>query len=91
MPSLTNGVDFKISLIKFEGKNIKLWIWDPAGAERFKTITSSYYKGAHGIFVIYDITDYKSFLAIQNWMTEIEKHANDRVKLILVGNKSDLE
>lgn len=65
--------------------------WDTAGQERFKTITSSYYKGAHGIIVTYDVTDKDSFRAIDNWMSEVEKHASDNVSRILVGNKCDLE
>ena len=64
---------------------------DTAGLERFKTITSSYYKVAHGIILVYDITDRESFSGIQNWMAEVEKYANDNVTRILVGNKSDLE
>ena len=73
-----------------DGKTIKLQIWDTAGQERFKTITSSYYKGAHGIIVVYDTTDKESYKSIDNWMNEVEKHANDNVSRILVGNKNDL-
>ena len=58
MPTI--GVDFKIKTIEVDGKKIKLQIWDTAGQERFKTITASYYKGAHGIIVVYDITDKKT-------------------------------
>ena len=89
MPTI--GVDFKIRTIEVDGKTIKLQIWDTAGQERFKTITSSYYKGAHGIIVTYDVTDKESFKAIDNWMSEVEKHASDNVSKILVGNKCDLE
>jgi Ras-related protein Rab-1A len=73
-----------------DGKTIKLQIWDTAGQEWFKTITSSYYKGAHGIIVVYDTTDKESYKSIDNWMNEVEKHANDNVSRILVGNKNDL-
>lgn len=45
--------------------------------------------GAHGIIVVYDITDKESFKAIDTWMSEIEKHASDSVNKILVGNKCD--
>jgi Ras-related protein Rab-1A len=89
MPTI--GVDFKIRTIDVDGKTIKLQIWDTAGQERFKTITSSYYKGAHGIIVTYDITDRESFTAVQTWMGEVEKHAQDNISRILVGNKCDLE
>ena len=62
MPTI--GVEFKIKNIEVDGKIIKLMIWDTAGArgsERFKQITSSYYKGSYGIIVMYDITDRESF------------------------------
>ena len=89
MPTI--GVDFKIRTLEVDGKTIKLQIWDTAGQERFKTITNSYYKGAHGIIVTYDVTDKESYKNIDNWMNEVEKHASDNVSRILVGNKSDLE
>ena len=87
----TIGVDFKIRTFDLSAKTVKLQIWDTAGQERFKTITSSYYKGAHGIILTYDITDKQSFKDIENWLTEVEKFANENVIKLLVGNKSDLE
>ena len=87
----TIGVDFKIRTFDLTGKTVKLQIWDTAGQERFKTITSSYSKGAHGIILTYDITDKQSFKDIENWLTEVEKFANENVIKLLVGNKSDME
>ncbi|NXU20260.1 RAB13 protein, partial [Pardalotus punctatus] len=46
---------------------------DTAGQERFKTITTAYYRGAVGIVLVYDITDEKSFENIQNWMKSIKE------------------
>jgi len=89
MPTI--GVDFKIRTIEVDGKQIKLQIWDTAGQERFKTITSSYYKGAHGIIVTYDLTDRDTFAKVSEWMTEVDKHAQENISRILVGNKKDLE
>ena len=66
-------------------------IWDTAGQERFKTITASYYKGAHGIILVYDITDRQSFKDVENWLAEVDKYGNENVVKLLVGNKSDLE
>jgi len=86
----TIGVDFKIRTLKFDGKVVKLQIWDSAGQERFRNITSSYYRGAHGIIVVYDITDSASFDHVAMWLKEIEKFAADNVSTIVVGNKSDL-
>ncbi len=59
----TIGVDFKVKTIKIDGKRVKLQMWDTAGQERFRTITKSYYRGAHGIIVVYDITK-RSFVVV---------------------------
>jgi Ras-related protein Rab-1A len=87
----TIGVDFKIRTINMDGKVIKLQIWDTAGQERFRTIVSSYYRGAHGIMVVFDITNKESFENIPMWCEEIKKYASGSVKKILIGNKSDFE
>lgn len=86
----TIGVDFKIRTVEIDGKTIKLQIWDTAGQERFRTITSSYYRGANGIIIVYDITDMESFNNVKQWLSEIDKYANDSVCKLLVGNKCDL-
>jgi len=86
----TIGIDFKIRTIELDGKKIKLQIWDPAGQERFRTITTAYYRGAMGILLVYDVTDDKSFANIKNWIRNIEQHATENVNKILIGNKCDL-
>ncbi|CAD8147363.1 unnamed protein product (macronuclear) [Paramecium tetraurelia] len=87
----TIGVDFKIKSIFLENKNIKLQIWDTAGQDRFRTITCSYYRGAHGIIIVYDITDRESFDSVKMWMSEIDKYAQEDVIRMLVGNKCDMD
>ena len=62
------GVDFKSKQIEIDDKLIKLQIWDTAGHEKFRTITTSYYKSAHAIIILYDITEQSSFDHINNWM-----------------------
>lgn len=86
----TIGVDFKIKSIVLDAKNVKLQIWDTAGQERFRTITSSYYRGAQGILIVYDVTDRDSFESVKNWMTEVDKYAQDHVIRVLIGNKCDM-
>ena len=86
----TIGVDFKIKSIKIDNKIIKLQIWDTAGQERFRSILSSYYKGANGILLLYDITNVNSFKSLSNWLIDIEKNSSKNVKKILIGNKCDL-
>ena len=86
----TIGVDFKVKTLELENKQIKMQIWDTAGQERFRNVISSYFRGSHGIFLIYDITNRDSFKNLENWLIEIEKNASQNVLKILIGNKSDL-
>jgi Ras-related protein Rab-1A len=72
----TTGVNFKIKLINLDRKLIKLQIWDTAGRERFSKITESFYRGAHGIFFVYDLTNNKSFDYIVRLLRNLEKVFN---------------
>lgn len=85
------GIDFKLRTIKQDDKIIKLQIWNTAGQERFRTITSSYYRGARGLFVVYDVTNQESFSNLNEWFDEIDKHVSKDVIKVLVGNKVDME
>ncbi|XP_026325093.1 ras-related protein Rab-10 [Hyposmocoma kahamanoa] len=87
----TIGIDFKIKTVELRGKKIKLQIWDTAGQERFHTITTSYYRGAMGIMLVYDITNEKTFDDIVKWLRNIDEHANEDVEKMILGNKCDME
>ena len=84
----TIGVDFRTRTINVDGERAKLQIWDSAGQERFRTITSSYYRGTHGVIVVYDVTYGESFANVQRWLQEIDQNC-EVVNRILVGNKND--
>ncbi|XP_010893651.1 ras-related protein Rab-18-B [Esox lucius] len=88
----TIGVDFKVKTIAVDGNRAKLAIWDTAGQERFRTLTPSYYRGAQGVILVYDVTKRDSFTRLENWLNELETYCtrNDLVKM-LVGNKIDRE
>ncbi|XP_062844202.1 ras-related protein Rab-18-B [Trichomycterus rosablanca] len=88
----TIGVDFKVKTIAVDGNRAKLAIWDTAGQERFRTLTPSYYRGAQGVILVYDVTKRDSFTKLENWLSELETYCtrNDLVKM-LVGNKIDKE
>ncbi|XP_039137658.1 ras-related protein RABC2a-like [Dioscorea cayenensis subsp. rotundata] len=89
----TIGVDFKIKSLTVAGKRLKLTIWDTAGQERFRTLTGSYYRGAQGIILVYDVTRRETFTNLSDeWAKEIELYSTnqDCVK-VLVGNKVDQE
>jgi Ras-related protein Rab-1A len=70
---------------------VQTQIWDTAAAERFRTIPSSYYRGANGIIIVYDVTSRESFNNVKKWMDLIWHFARSDVNLLLVGNISDLE
>ncbi|KAH0786694.1 GTP-binding protein ypt1 [Histomonas meleagridis] len=86
----TIGVDFKIRSATVNGKQVKLQIWDTAGQERFHSITSNYYHGAHGVAVVYDITNRESFEHTKKWVDEVEKIGSLKICKVIVGNKVDI-
>ncbi|XP_058038196.1 ras-related protein Rab-18 isoform X2 [Ahaetulla prasina] len=89
---MKHGVDFKVKTISVDGNKAKLAIWDTAGQERFRTLTPSYYRGAQGVILVYDVTRRDTFTKLDNWLTELETYCTryDIVKM-LVGNKIDKE
>jgi Ras-related protein Rab-1A len=86
----TIGVDFRFRTITIDDKTVKLQIWDTAGQERFRTITSAYYRGADGIIMVYDVTTAESFDHVEEWLSEVDRYANESTSKLLVGNKADL-
>jgi Ras-related protein Rab-1A len=84
--------DSSISSSSTTSANLSLFsqIWDTAGQERFRSIVNSYYRGAHGILLVYDLTDPSSAISLRMWLQEIEKFAKEGIPIILIGNKSDL-
>ncbi|XP_053387349.1 uncharacterized protein LOC128551060 [Mercenaria mercenaria] len=86
----TIGVDFRIKSAKCNGKTSKAQIWDTAGQQRFRTITSSYYRGTHGAIIVFDVTNRSTFKRVENWITDIEHYGSESVQKLLVGNKCDL-
>lgn len=95
---MTIGVEFGSKIITVRNKQIKLQIWDTvkplniqAGQETFKSITRSYYRGSIGVILAYDITCRESFNNIAKWLQETKNYSNDKITIILVANKTDLD
>jgi len=86
----TIGVDFKVMTFERQNKVVKLQLWDTAGQERFRTITHAYYRGSHGIVVVYDVTNRETFDDIRHWLEDVRKYGADDVPMIIVGNKADM-
>ncbi|CAM9788324.1 unnamed protein product [Phaeothamnion confervicola] len=91
-PSLvgTVGVDFKMKPVQIDGEDVLLQVWDTAGQERFHKITRAYYRGSHGIVIVYDLSNPATLENIEYWMRNIQDNAGQTVKTCLVGNKMDL-
>lgn len=91
-PDPTLGVEFgsKLITIPEENKVVKLQCWDTAGTESFRSITRSYYRGAAGCLLVYDVTSRQSFVNARSWLKDVREHADPHLTCILVGNKVDL-
>ncbi|TNV84572.1 hypothetical protein FGO68_gene16310 [Halteria grandinella] len=103
---LTIGVEFGARTIQINQKNIKLQIWDTtlpekntcqykiflqAGQESFKSITRSYYRGAAGALLVYDITRRDTFSHLTRWLEEVRQNGNPDMVIMLIGNKCDMD
>ncbi|XP_019734188.1 ras-related protein Rab-25b [Hippocampus comes] len=87
----TIGVEFSTRTVQLNGFTIKAQIWDTAGLERYRAITSAYYRGAVGALLVYDITKHLTYESVERWLKELFEHADPHIVVMLVGNKSDLE
>ena len=86
----TVGVNFKSKKVNIDGEAVHIQVWDTAGQQQFHKITTSYYRGAHGIMVVYDVSDPESLANVEYWIKNIKTHATASVRVVLVGNKTDL-
>ena len=87
----TIGVEFGIKYLTLDNLQLKVQIWDTAGMERYRSITSAYYKGAKGVIVVYDICRKVSFDNIDKWIDDFKSKADEDAVILIIGNKSDLQ
>jgi small GTP-binding protein len=86
----TIGVDFKAKDMQIGDRKVRVQIWDTAGQERFRNITGGYYRKAHGVAIVFDVTSQSSFTTISNWVKEISKSAPENTVKVLIANKTDM-
>eukprot|EP00948_MAST-09A_sp_MAST-9A-sp1_P002847 g2847.t1 len=89
-PKHTIGVEFGSRVVTVGDKKIKLQIWDTAGQERFRSVTRSYYRGAVGAIIFYDITNRETFKSLESWIEDAKALTKKHVSMVVVGNKTDL-
>lgn len=70
---------------------MKLQLWDTAGTERFRSVSRSYYRGAAGAILVYDVSSWRSFEQLQTFLNDARALAGPDLTIILVGNKNDVE
>ena len=87
----TVGVELGCKIEEVNGTKVKIQVWDTAGQERYKSITKTYYKGAKGALIVYDISRKESFNNVDKWIGDLKEFGEEDVCVILVGNKCDLE
>ncbi len=84
LPAQTSGTGAQVQ------KKMKLSLWDTAGQETYKSITRSYFRGASGALLVFDISRRETFEHATSWLHDLRQIAEEGIVVILVGNKSDL-
>lgn len=86
----TIGVEFAFKTLHIRNDEIKAQIWDTSGEERYRAVTSAYYRGSVGAIVVFDVTKYKTFANLETWMEQLRQYADSQIVICIVGNKIDL-
>jgi small GTP-binding protein len=89
----TVGVDNYTKIETIDNKNVQIKLWDTAGQEKFKSLTKSFFRGAEGVILVYDITNLESFTDLKLWINSIKENLGEEkesIPSIIVGNKIDL-
>ena len=87
---ITIGVDFLMKSLKINDQIVKLQVWDTAGQEKYRSMISSYYRGAHVALIVFDLTSHTSFEDLPLWNENFYKNGPEQKNTILIGNKKDL-
>ena len=88
---LTVGVDILTKDVEFKpGEVATLSIWDIGAQQRFEFIRSTFYKGAAGALLVFDLTKKHDYIETRKWLTEIRQFSNENIPFVLIGNKVDL-
>lgn len=88
---VTIGVNFQVQMMQIESTQLKLQLWDTAGQEIYRAITTSYYRDSDVAIIVYDITDQESFDSLKDWVNTVRTNAPPTCIIAIVGNKKDLE
>jgi len=88
---LTIGADFLSKIIKYDDDStVKLQIWDIGGQDRYKFLRSSFFDGANGALIVFDLSRWHTFEDLEEWLSDLREFANKKIPFVLIGNKVDL-
>jgi Ras-related protein Rab-2A len=88
---ITIGCEFLTKNMSVKDRNIRIQIWDTAGQEAFRSITRAYYKNSTCAFIVYDISERKTFDNVKSWLNECKDICYKDILICLIGNKCDLD
>lgn len=88
---LTIGADFLSKIIDYnEDSTVKLQIWDIGGQDRYKFLRSSFFDGANGALIVFDLSRWHTFEELDDWVSDLREYAGEKIPFALIGNKVDL-
>ncbi|OIW27482.1 ras-domain-containing protein [Coniochaeta ligniaria NRRL 30616] len=76
--------------VEFGSRIVPLSLWDTAGQETYKSVTRSYFRGASGALLVFDLSRRSTFLHVTDWLSDLRQIAEPDIVVVLVGNKADL-
>jgi small GTP-binding protein len=89
--SPTLGFDYSAIYLKYKGKILKIEIWDTCGQETYRSLVSNFYVHSSLAVVVYAIDEQESFNSIEEWLRQVKNHCSPETKIVLIGNKADLD
>ncbi len=87
---LTIGADFLSKIIDYNDSTVKLQIWDIGGQDRYKFLRSSFFDGANGALIVFDISRWHTFEELEDWLSDLREYAGKNIPFAVIGNKVDL-
>ena len=89
--NVTIGVEFNVKYFEFDGRVVKLQLWDTAGQEIFRSITTNYFRNTVIAFLVFDLTNKRTFNNCKYWIETLKEICGDKTTIVLLGNKNDLK
>eukprot|EP00128_Syssomonas_multiformis_P012874 Colp12_sorted_trinity150504_noHs@7751 len=86
----TIGAEFLTKEIIVDGKSYNYQVWDTSGQERYRKLSSAYFRDAAAAIIVFDITNETTFNALKDWLTALKEACSPNVVIAIAGNKSDL-